>query len=448
MGRAVTLKQHVAIIGAGWAGLAAGVSLAQSGFRVTVLEAAPKIGGRARTLSLDGVELDNGQHLFIGAYRELLSLFNLLGVPEQDVFVRKPLHLRMLNREGHPVLDFKLLGAPSSFHRAMAILKNPSLSWQERFSLLSFFHRLKKNDLLLKRDLTGEAFLKQMAIPSRLSEVFFAPICQAALSTSIQMASAQVFIRVLTQTFGRDHDSDLLFPKKTLSACFPNPAARFIEKNGGRVLVRERVVGFHKNEQNFSIFTAGGVLKADGVILATHLKACLALIEQEARLTKTARLLKRLGYQPITTLYFQYPFLPPQTTHWEMIGLVGTTSQWLFNRSEFPQGTPGLVSVVISGEGPHMTWPKNVLLDRVEQELKSAFLHGNTKSLKRWMIREKEAALYASPDCAECQPKNSTSLPGLWLAGDYTVAGYPSTLESAIRSGVECADLVHGTFSG
>ena len=87
----------VAVVGGGWAGLAAAVTLAERGAPVTVFEASRSLGGRARRVSIDGIDLDNGQHVLIGAYRETLRLMRLVGVDPDELLVRFPLERHQRN---------------------------------------------------------------------------------------------------------------------------------------------------------------------------------------------------------------------------------------------------------------------------------------------------------------------------------------------------------------
>ena len=87
----------VAVVGAGWAGLAAAVELVDAGAVVSLLDAAPRAGGRARAQALQvggrTVELDNGQHLLVGAYRETLRLVDKVCGDATRVLRRAPMQL-------------------------------------------------------------------------------------------------------------------------------------------------------------------------------------------------------------------------------------------------------------------------------------------------------------------------------------------------------------------
>src|SRR5574343_542446 len=108
---------HVAIIAAGWSGLAAATELAASGIAVTVLEAARHPGGRARTVPRHGLSLDNGQHILLGAYSETLRLLGSLGVPEAQAFHRLPLRLCFPGQ-----LDLTAPRLPAPAHLLAALL--------------------------------------------------------------------------------------------------------------------------------------------------------------------------------------------------------------------------------------------------------------------------------------------------------------------------------------
>src|SRR5690606_34190512 len=93
---------QVVVIGAGWAGIAAAIHLARAGRAVRLLDAAPQAGGRARRVTLQWihprhgkqpVELDNGQHLLLGAYTEVLELLRLTGGSDAARMERYPMRL-------------------------------------------------------------------------------------------------------------------------------------------------------------------------------------------------------------------------------------------------------------------------------------------------------------------------------------------------------------------
>ena len=118
---------RTAVIGGGWAGIAAAVELTGSGHPVTLFEAGRVLGGRARSVSLDGRTLDNGQHILLGAYRDTLDLMRRVGADPEQLFDRRP--LQVIDRPGFRLSLPKL---PAPFNLAWGLLSSPGVSWREK----------------------------------------------------------------------------------------------------------------------------------------------------------------------------------------------------------------------------------------------------------------------------------------------------------------------------
>ena len=136
---------HIAILGAGWAGLAAALELTQAGHQATVFEAARTVGGRARALPVplpDGrtLVLDNGQHILIGAYSETLRCMRQVGVDEQAALLRLPLALRFPDGSGLQLPD-----APAPWNALRGIAAARGWRWADRWALLRTAHAWQRS---------------------------------------------------------------------------------------------------------------------------------------------------------------------------------------------------------------------------------------------------------------------------------------------------------------
>lgn len=431
--------KSVVIVGGGWAGLAAAIELTHHGIPVSVYEASQTLGGRARSIGAGDDMVDNGQHLLLGAYSELLRLLNLIGAPEQQVLDRRSLSLSMLEPDGGTVSLRASSALPAPLHLLSGLLCAQGLSLSERFAAIHFCIHLAISGFTLKQDLSVDQWLTQHRQPLKLTRAVWEPLCLAALNTPIAYASAQVFLRILRDAFARKRsDSDLLLISKPLAQLFPIPAREYIKCRGGTIEMGARVKQLHIQSGNITgVGLTNYQTTTNHVILAIPPSACSRLITGHPDLDSLAAQLALFDHEPICTLYLQYPV--NITLKRPMLGMIGTHTQWLFDHSQY--GKPGFMSAVISGPGPHITMQAKDLASTVISEIAHAFPSWPAP-LDNYLIRDKRATISCKVNIDQQRPNNATAVRGLWLAGDYTATGLPATLEGAVRSGVECARQV------
>lgn len=418
----------VAIIGAGYAGLAAAVELAAQGIAVEVFETSRTLGGRARGVDIESMRLDNGAHLLVGAYRETLRLAQLVGV-STSAWQRKPLHLEF---PGHFRLTAPRLPAP--WHMAWALLTAQGLDWRDKLAAIRFMRSIDAQGFRLPADLPAAQLLATQ--PERLRRYLWYPLCLAALNTPPELASAQVFLNVLRDSLAADRAaSDLVLPTVDLSSLFPEPAARYLASRGGQVRRGTRIRHLHRRAGQYWLDGHGGY---DQVILAVAPQHVPALLGTLPELASLASQLAGWAFEPITTCYLAYP--PSVRLPTPMAGVADGWSQWLFDLGSL-RGLPGVIAAVISarldGQPSH-----EVLARRIHGEIADLLPEMPGLPAPRWhrVIEDKRATFACTPNLA--RPATATPLPGLWLAGDYVAGDYPATIEGAVRSGVAAAASV------
>lgn len=422
----------VAVIGAGYAGLAAAVELAAQGIPVTVFEAARQLGGRARRVDYRDMALDNGQHIFIGAYRETLRLMRMTGADPAELLLRLPLQLVIPGR-------FRLQAAPlpAPLHLALGLLTARGLTWGERLSAARFMSTMRRRGFRLGEDIGTGEMLTMHGQTGNLRRYLWEPLCIAALNTPLESASAQVFLNVLRDSLaGSQADSDMLLPLANLTHLFPEHAAAFLNSHGGKINHSQAVLAIKAEAAGFTLEMRSGAEKFDQVICAVPPQRLVALTADLPELAEARAQVSRFSYQPIYSVFLQYPAATRLPRH--MIGLYGGVTQWVFDRGQLNQ-EPGMMCAVISAEGPHQTLGHDELAQRVHEELLAA-LPDLPRPQWHKVIAEKRATFACSPGLE--RPGQATPLPNFYLAGDYTAGGYPATIESAVRSGVKCAQLI------
>lgn len=433
----------IIVIGGGWAGLACAVELVRAGRQVRLIEAAPQLGGRARAVDFDGLRVDNGQHLVIGAYRELLAMLADIGINESSVFRRLPLHLQ-LRSPNRSTVDLRAPPLPAPAHLGVALALARGIRPRDRLQALRLCLRLVRSRFTVAADISVLELLQQGNQSPALIHALWEPLCLATLNTHVTAASAQVFLSVLEDAFMHARrDADLLIPRLDLGRVLPGPAQAFIEDRGTAVHLGERVTALRcESGRMAAVETTRGRYAARDVVLATGPEAAARLLAPIDATDALATRLAGFTANPICTVYLRYP--AGTTTGAAMIGLLDMTTQWVFDRRTC--GQPGIIAAVISGDGPHMALGTVELADLVARELANTFPAWPAPE-RHWVIREKRATFRATVGINAQRPGNKTILPGLWLAGDYTAVRYPATLEGAVRSGRRCAAAIIAAHS-
>jgi len=426
------LTKHVAVIGGGCAGLAAATRLAEHGIAVTLFEASSTLGGRARRVQWKGQALDNGQHILLGAYSETLGLLRLAGEAEDKTLLRLPLQLATQH-------EFSLRTAsclPAPLHILAGLFTAKGLAIGERLAAIRFMAWLKLVDFKLVQDETLQSLLVRKAQPARIIKLLWEPLCLAALNTPLQMASAQIYLNVLRDSFSKSaSDSDMLLPRCDLSTLITEPLAAYIAAKSGRVEIGTPINKVLQSGSGFLVETDDGTqTHFSRVIVAVSPFRLASLVGHLPKLAEAISLCEQFSYQPIYTIYLQYPKtieLPSP-----MIGFARGYGQWVFDRGRIC-GQHGLLAVVISAEGMHQELTQENLAEEVENELSRHFPQ-LPKPLWHKVIAEKRATFACTPNLQ--RPNQRTALQGLYLAGDYTAGDYPATIEGAVRSGIQCAN--------
>lgn len=424
------MANRIAIVGAGYAGMAAAAELAATGKHVTVFEASRTLGGRARAIELEGLTVDNGAHIFIGAYSETLRLMRLVGADPDTLLRRVPLHLEY---PGELLIEAPPHGipAPAPLHLAWALLAARGLSWAEKFAAIGFMQDLKRTKFRLDKDIPATDYLHSMRQPERLVRYLWEPLCIAALNTPIERASMQVFANVLRDSLAAGRAaSDFLLPTVDFSRLFPEPAAVFLAARGGEVRRETRIGAITRGTDGFRLDSHGPYERVILAVAPQHLPKLVAGLPE---LAASVEQVERFAWEPIVCAYLAYPddvMLP-----YAMVGVANGTAQWLFDRGRI-YGQPGLLSAVISAHGRHEAMDHDALAAAIHADV-ARILPGLPPPRWSRVIAEKRATFACTP--AVARPPTFTPLRGLLLAGDYVAGDYPATIEGAVRSGVAAA---------
>lgn len=412
--------RSLAVIGGGWAGIAAAVEGTERGHAVTLFEMAPHFGGRAR--SLQGSGLDNGQHILIGAYRDTLALMRRVGVDPDAVLARRPLALVEPDGRG-----LQLPAGPPIPAFLLAVLRRSGWRLGERLSLLAACMRwaamrFRCDDTLSVGRLTA-------GLPARVRTDLIEPLCVAALNTPAERASAAVFLRVLHDgLFGGPGAADLLLPRQPLARLLPGPALDWLRSRGVQLEAGRRVTTLHP---------AGTGWAVEGRRFDSTVLACSAA--EAARLAQPlapdwARLAGSLAYEPIVTVYLKSPGARLAQPMIALRESDAAPAQFVFDHGLLG-GEAGLFAAVVSGARSWTERGLDATSAAVLAQLHAVFPAGTwTTGLTVVRTLAERRATFACTPGLRRPP--SFIAPGLHAAGDHVEGPYPATLEGAVRSGL------------
>ena len=429
------ITDRVAVIGGGYAGFAAAVTLATAGCAVTVFESARTLGGRARRVEAYRITVDNGQHILLGAYAQTLALIHTVhgAGAEPELLDRRRLRL-----EEPGVFRLSTPALPAPLHLAVALLLARGWSWADRQATIAFMRGLRREHFRCDSALSVGSLLSGQ--PAAVIRALWEPLCLAALNTPITVASAALFLNVLAAAFGaRARDSDLLLPRVDLSSLFPDPAAAYVADRGGEIRKSTMVNGLAARADGVTLRIGYGEERFDAAVLAVGPHQLTHLLFDgggDPRASQALNQVAAFAYEPIVTAYLKYS-TPLELAH-PMQKLDGAPGQWVFDRGQL-EGPKGLAAVVISTDLPSTRIGHNALARSIDAQL-----HRLQPSLPAptWtqVIAERRATYACIAGLA--RPAPGKIAPRLWLAGDYTDAEFPATLEAATRSGVAAAQAL------
>lgn len=433
----------VIVIGAGFAGLAAGVRLAANGVRVLVLESRGRLGGRAtafRDRETDEL-VDNGQHVLLGCYRETFALLRQIGA-EGHVSLQPHLAVTMIDRDGmRSRLDCS--GFPAPIHLLAGVFDWSALTWRDRWSALQMAGPIRVAVRQIAGDTrrlaaspgeTVESWLVRNDQTPRMREMLWTPLALAALNQSPRIAAAPVFARVLGEMFGGDPRAAAIgLPARPLDIMYAEPALNYIEERGGAVRTGMPAKVRIEKGRIAAVMVGSECWRPGAVIAAVPWFALPDLFEGEVDpLAALLRAAAATAASPIVTvnLWFDRAVLDEP-----FIGLPGRTMQWVFDKRQVLGEEASHLSLVSSGADKVLQRTNDELVAIAERELTAAVPSVRDARLVRsTVVREPRATFSLAPG-QPARPHTRTAVAGLFLAGDWIDTGLPATIEGAVRSG-------------
>lgn len=439
------MPKRVVIIGGGFSGLAAAVSLSESGHKVLLLEARAQLGGRAYSFldSKTGDTVDNGQHLFMGCYRHTIAFLEKIGTLDKLRFQSTP-RVDFLDRT-FGLTSFDCPDLPAPINVLMGLFKLKGITTGDKLRALNVGKAIRASTNGFARlGITVTEWLDSLGQSDRIKERFWYPMAVATLNERPAVASARMMSVVLKEAFsGSRRNARIGISSVGLSDLYTRRAKEFIEARGGEVETNAPVRSFviENGKARAVALKDGRRIEADYFISTVTPQALIKLLVDDSQAGEFSKL-ARLVSSPIVSinLWFDRSIIDR-----EFVGLLGTKSQWLFNKAKINANTTGSnqLAIIISAAHDFVGMTRDALVGMALSELRELIPEAHSaRLLHSVIVKEREATISHTVESDDLRPGPRTSIPNLILAGDWTQTGLPATIESAVMSGKIAAEWV------
>jgi zeta-carotene desaturase len=467
----------VAIAGGGLAGLAAACALADSGFRVTLFERRPYLGGRASSYEHPGTGevVDNCQHVLFRVCTNLVEFYRRIGAEDQIRWYDEMTFIEPGGRAS--VMHASPLPAP--LHTAPSFLRFPFLNAKDKFVISRAIAALT----LTGQPDTGQSFqhwLLQHGQTENAIQRFWKPILVSALSEDLDLISIPSAAQVVRESMKSPAARHMGVPTIPLTDLY-NRAGDYIRARGGEIHLRNSIETFSPEPSQVRIRTSAAEEKFDYLILALPFDTLDRVLPATPEAMPLRECLTHFEPCPITGIHLWFD---RQISDLDHAVLLDRTIQWMFHKSRLltaraqeektdgqeknggqqdreghdfsrsasaatpdralaPEGTGSYIELVVSASKSLIDKSRAEIIDLALKEVREFFPAARAAALvKSTVIKEVHATYSPRPGIEAFRPQQATSWPRVFLAGDWTATGWPATMEGAVRSGYLAAQAL------
>jgi zeta-carotene desaturase len=446
---AISSQPTVAIAGGGLAGLAAACALSDVGFRVTLFEKRPFLGGRASSYEHPGTGevVDNCQHVLFRVCTNLVKFYERIGVADQ---IRWFDQMNFIEPGGR-ISVIKSSPLPAPLHTAPSFLRFPFLSAADK---LAITRALVPLTLTVQRD-NGKSFQQWLDAHGQTKTAvarFWHPILISALSEELDRISVSAAAQVVRESMKTPAARHMGVPTLPLTDLY-SAAGDYVRARGGELHFRCAIDNFSADQSGVALRSRTGSEAAtkpfDYLVIALPFDALESVLPDEAQSADLREQISHFENSPITGIHLWFD---RQISDLDHAVLLDRTIQWMFHKSRLQPmrtqsengiGRGSYIELVVSSSKTLIEKSRSEIVDLALSEVREFFpVAREAKLLKSTVIKEVNATYSPRPGIDAHRPNPVTRWPRVFLAGDWTATGWPATMEGAVRSGYLAAEAL------
>jgi zeta-carotene desaturase len=436
-------QKTVTVIGGGVAGMSAACALAEAGLSVHLVERRGYLGGRASSYLHPGVNevIDNCQHVLFGCCTNLVGFYRRIGVDDRIHWTSE---MTMIEPGGRR----SLLGPswlPAPLHGLPKLLSAHAFSLADKFALARAFSALMRPVPASSTESLG-AWLKRNGQTQGAIERFWRLVIASALNAEIDTIALPYAAKVVRELFMNSAFAGSMGMSTVPLSQLYLGVSPLLERQGGSVLLNTPVEGAEWDEETsqWSLTTQTGSLISDFLVLALPFEATAKMIPHLPPAEGAEVLLSQTENQEHWPICSVHLWFDHEITELEHAVLLDREIHWMYNQSRLQTGRGGhYIELVVSATRAFAALNREEAIRQALEELGEFFPRVREAKLEKVaLVKEVLATFGVPPGIDASRPSAVSPWPNCFLAGDWTRTGWPSTMESAARSGHLAAEAL------
>ena len=444
-------EKTVAVIGGGVAGMSAACALAEAGLRVQLVERRGYLGGRASSYLHPGVNevIDNCQHVLFGCCTNLIEFYRRIGALERIHWSDGMTMIEPGTGRRSPLGPSRLgpMGLPAPLHALPKMLVAKAFTRADKLALARAFRALLKP---IPQDTTEDlaSWLRRNRQTTGAIERFWRLVIASALNADLDSIALPYAAKVVRELFMNSAEAGRMGVSTVPLSELYAGAAEFLCARGSEAIFNSNIesASWDEDKSHWSVATRAGTVTADFLVLALPFEAMAKLLPQMPQAEGAVELaaqIERHEHWPICSVHLWFD---REITDLDHAILLDRELHWMYNKGRLQpwRKTRGsYLELLVSASRSFAALTREQAIEKAVSELKEFFPEAAQAKLeKAAVVKEVRATFGVPPGIDAARPGAISPWPNCFLAGDWTATGWPSTMESAARSGHLAAEAV------